>query len=44
MKQTQRSKFDDDIRIRLENSLEVIIANRVLLFDLHSKVPTPIAD
>lgn len=34
MKQTQKTEFNDDVRIRLENYLEVTIRNRVIVFDL----------
>jgi len=44
MKTNQISLFDDSVRILLENSIEVTIENRVLLFDLNSKRPQPIAD
>ena len=42
MKQTQKSEFNDDVRIRQENFLEVTIRNRVIVFDLQLDQALPI--
>ena len=42
MKQTQKTEFNDDVRIRLENYLEVTIRNRVIVFDLQLNQALPI--
>ena len=42
MKQTQKSEFNDNVRIQQENFLEVTIRNRVIVFDLQLKQALPI--
>ena len=44
MKTSQTSYFTDEIRIRYENCIQVIIGNRSILFDLNLPEPLPIDD